>query len=222
MQQDSPRGTIREMSRPVRRNPILRLLRLLLLAGFLALVACGAVNVWMSGRCASRIYRSAESVPAAPVGIVLGTGRLKASGTPNGHFEIRMDAAAALWKAGKVKKLILSGDNGSDPKNYNEPADMRDALVSRGVPETALALDGGGLRTRATMRQASEKFAVTECLIISDDWHLPRALWLAEVSGLKANGFAGRQLPWDVSWKGRLREWAARASAFAEVQLGME
>lgn len=84
-------------------------------------------------------------VPANRAGLLLGTSRTVRSGRPNAYFYNRVDAAAALYHAGKVEYLVISGDNGR--KGYNEPQDMKEALVGRGVPAEAIYLDYAGFRT---------------------------------------------------------------------------
>lgn len=182
-----------------------------LLAGVLLLVG---FNVWIVLRSASRITGDPAAVPAAPVALVLGTSRNLASGNINAHWKMRMDAAAALWKAGRVKRLLVSGDNRR--ADYNEPRDMRDGLVERGVPASAITLDYAGLRTLDSVIRAREIFGVTQCVIVTDDFHLPRALWLADRRGMAATGFQGPAIPWQTSAKTRVREWLARINAALE------
>ena len=182
-----------------------------LLAGFLTVAA---LNVWVELRASGRITAEAAAVPEAPVALVMGTSRLAPSGRINRHWQGRMDAAAALYKAGKVKHVIVSGDNRT--ADYNEPRDMRDALVERGVPTAAVTMDFAGLRTLDSVIRAGEIFGVKRCVIVTDDFHLPRALWLADRHGLETTGFCGPPLPWELSGKSRVREWLARVKAAGE------
>ena len=169
-----------------------------------------AINLWLTLRASHRIFHSTASIPPADVGIVLGTSRL-VGGRENAHFRVRIDSAATLFKVGRVKHLLLSGDN--KESHYNEPRDMRDALIDLGVPPSAMTADALGLRTLDSMVRAREKFGVSRCIIISDDFHLPRALWLADLHGISANAFVSRSLPWEISGKTRVREWFARVNA---------
>ena len=101
-----------------------------------------ACNIWIIGSTRARVYYTVDSIPFNNDGLVLGTGKLIEKSGINRHFVQRIDAAAALYRAGKVKRLILSGDKG-----YDEPMEMKRALLQRGVPESALVLDNYGLRT---------------------------------------------------------------------------
>ena len=183
--------------------------RALQLVAAVASITLG-INLWLTLRASHRIFNSTASIPPADVGIVLGTSRL-VGGRENAHFRVRIDSAAALLKAGRVKHLLLSGDN--KESHYNEPRDMRDALVALGVPASAMTADALGLRTLDSMVRAREKFGVSRCIIISDDFHLPRALWLADLHGISAHAFVSRSLPWEISGKTRVREWFARVNA---------
>ncbi|MES2705865.1 MAG: ElyC/SanA/YdcF family protein [Verrucomicrobiota bacterium] len=182
-----------------------------LLGGVLALLL---FNGWVVRRSAARVTADAAAAPRIQVALVMGTSRRLANGQTNAFWKGRMDAAAALYKAGKVKQILVSGDNRA--ANYNEPRDMRDGLVARGVPFGVITLDYAGLRTLDSVIRAHEIFGVTECVIVTDDFHLPRALWLADRRGLKATGFHGKSLPWGTSGKARVREWLARINAGLE------
>jgi SanA protein len=197
------------MQRLIKR--LLRWLGLSVLGGVLILVG---FNVWIVQRSGGRVTAKAAQVPEAPVALVLGTSRNVASGQINEHWRVRMDAAAALWQAGRVKRILVSGDNRK--ADYNEPRDMRDGLVARGVPVSAITLDYAGLRTLDSVIRAKEVFGVEHCVIVSDDFHLPRALWLADRRGMRVTGFHGPPLPWALSGKTRVREWLARVNAALE------
>lgn len=178
------------------------------LAGLLILMG---FNVWMVQRSAGRVAGNPSEVPVCSVALVLGTSKTVRSGRTNVHWRGRMDAAAALYKAGRVQRFLVSGDNRRT--DYNEPRDMRDGLMERGVPEGVITLDLAGLRTLDSVIRAKEIFGVTECVIVSDDYHLPRALWLADRRGMTVSGFHGPPLPWSLSGITRAREWLARFNA---------
>lgn len=150
-----------------------------------------------------RIYRSVDAVPEREVGLVLGTSKLTRHGTPNLHFNQRIDAAVALYRAGKVHHLLVSGDN--HVVTYDEPTDMRNALVAAGIPANAITCDYAGFRTLDSVVRAKDVFGLSQCTIISEEFHCPRAVWIAQRHGLDAIAFAAP----DVSLKG----WSLRAQA---------
>ena len=193
---------------------IKRLARWLLLVFLAGVLVLTGFNVWMVQRSADRVTTAPTKVPARPVALVLGTSMTLASGQTNVHWRGRMDAAAALFKAGRVKRILVSGDNRRS--DYNEPRDMRDGLMERGVPRDVIDLDYAGLRTLDSVIRAKEVFGINECVIVTDDFHLPRALWLADRRGMVVSGFHGPGLSWDLSGKTRVREWLARVNAGLE------
>src|SRR6187401_3611124 len=121
----------------------------------------------------SRIYQ-AENAPSERVAIVFGAG-LRRDGTPTPILRDRVDTAASLYFEGKVEKILMSGDNRFD--YYNEPESMRQYALSQGVPDAALALDYAGRRTYDTCYRAKTIFKVENALLVTQKFHLPRALF---------------------------------------------
>lgn len=182
---------------------------------FLGAAFTAAVNVWLVNRTASRIFTDAEKLPKRDVAVILGTSPLIGSRSLNPFFEARMDAAAALWNAGKVRAFIVSGDNSR--RDYDEPTAMRDSLVKRGVPADAITLDYAGFRTLDTMARARTVFGQQSVIVVTDDFHLSRSVFLAEAHGIEAVGFSGRPVPAEWSRKARLREVFSRVKAWLDV-----
>jgi len=170
-----------------------------LVAAATALVVCAdrACNRAANGR----LFSSLTAVPEREVGLVLGTSKETRRGKANLHFNQRIEAAAALYRAGKVRHLLVSGDN--HIASYDEPDDMRAALIAAGVPASSITCDYAGFRTLDSVVRAKEVFGLSQCMIISEDFHCPRALWIAQQHGLDAIAFAAP----DVSLKG----WSLRA-----------
>ncbi len=149
-----------------------------------------------------RVFRAVDDLPTRDVGLVLGTSKETRHGKPNLHFNQRIAAAAALYRAGKVKHLLVSGDN--HIAGYDEPSDMRAALMTAGVPASAITCDYAGFRTLDSVVRAKEIFVLAQCTIISEEFHCPRALWIAQRHGLDAIAFAAP----DVG----LKSWSLRAN----------
>ena len=126
-----------------------------------------------------------------------------------------MDVSAQLYHAGYASHLLLSGDN--QTVVYNEPAAMREALLQRGVPNTALTLDPAGFRTLESILRARTVFGVRKPIIVTDDFHLPRALFLCATTGLDAVGYASATVPWRQSYRARSRECFSRVLALKEA-----
>jgi len=131
-----------------------------------------------------RMY-SSEKSPSRPVAIVFGAG-LWRDGSPTPVLRDRVAMAASLYFAGKVEKLLMSGDNRF--VNYNEPAAMRAFALELGIPDQAIVLDFAGRRTYDTCYRARDIFGVRQAILITQSFHLPRAIFLCEAMGVSAVG----------------------------------
>lgn len=194
---------------------IRRLLKYALLGGVLVIalfLGCHALNV-CAGR--GRLFTNVDKLPPRDAGLVLGTAARLGTGDVNPFFKYRMDAAAKVYHAGKVRHLLVSGDNRR--RDYNEPVAMRDALVARGVPAHAITLDYAGLRTLDSVVRAKEIFGLTKLTIISQRDHDQRALLIAEHHGIDAVAFCARDVPLRRSTGARIHEWLARVKAVLDL-----
>jgi len=182
----------------------------LLLGGVLAL------NEWIVRSTRSSIFTEIDTVPQNDVALVLGTGKLlRGSGKINPHFRKRVEAAAALYHAGKVKHLLLSGDN--HVAGYDEPMDMAEALMALNVPTSAMTLDFAGFRTLDSVVRAQKVFGQKRVTIVTDDFHVARAVFLARHEGLDAVAFTSAKVSTLVSAHTRVREVGARVKAALDV-----
>ena len=189
-----------------------RLFRLSFILGALAFI-CG--NLWIALRAHSRVFVNLEELPSNDVGLVLGTSARGPAGWENPFFANRIAAAAELYRAGKVKHLLLSGDNRR--VDNDEPTDMRKALAKHGVPESATTLDYAGFRTLDSLARAKEVFGLTKLTIITDDFHVERALLLARHYGIDATAYPSKPVAFKWSKKTRLREVGARCKALLDL-----
>jgi len=165
-----------------------------------------------------KLIHEAGASPAARVAIVFGAG-LWRDGSPTPVLRDRVATAADLYFAGKVEKLLMSGDNST--VEYNEPAAMRDYALSLGVPDEAIVLDYAGRRTYDTCYRAREIFHTTDVLLVTQNFHLPRALYICNALEIHAAGVsADRRIYHPVSrfiWN--MREIPATLNALVEVHI---
>lgn len=189
--------------------------RLILLIGALGLLGVILPRLVTSIYSLNRIYQK-EDAPTERLAIVFGAG-LRPDGTPTAALRDRVETAADLFFSGKVEKLLMSGDNSVD--TYNEPAAMRSYAISLGVPDEAIVLDFAGRRTYDTCYRAKVIFQVDEALLVTQKFHLPRALFLCNALGLNAYGVeANNNRYWNRSlliWN--IREQIATVTAFMDV-----
>ncbi len=151
----------------------------------------------------ARIY-SAEGVPKKPVAIVFGAG-LRADGSATAVLRDRVATAANLYLAGKASVLLMSGDNRF--VEYNEPAAMREYALSLGVPDEAIVLDYAGRRTYDTCYRARDIFGLTEAILVTQAFHMPRALYTCNTLGVASVGVFANQSRYR---RGLMAYWAFR------------
>jgi SanA protein len=174
-----------------------------------------ACNVWVVQSTEDKIFYSLDVLPSNDAALVLGTTKRLRKGVENPFFKYRMEAAARLYHEGKVKYLILSGDNGTT--YYNEPWDMRKALLKLGVPAEAMTLDYAGFRTFDSIIRCKEVFNQDRITIISQAFHDSRALFICERYNIQAVAFAARDVPGSQSFKTLVREYLARPKAILDI-----
>ncbi|MBS0223884.1 MAG: YdcF family protein [Proteobacteria bacterium] len=154
-------------------------------------------------------------LPMMDVALVLGAAPIGPEGGPNRYFEYRLDAAAALWRMEKVRYLLVSGDNRS--ADYDEPTAMRAGLIARGVPGERIYRDSGGLRTRDSILRAKQVFGQERLIIVSQHFHLARAIFLARQEGIEAWGFGARDVDRPYSMFTTLRRYPSALRAYYDV-----
>jgi SanA protein len=197
----------------------MRLILGLVLAGG-ALVLGLVLTAWLADRkierfAASYLTDDPSALPDIDVALVLGAAPIGPEGGPNRYFEYRLDAAAALWRAGKVKFLLVSGDNRRP--DYDEPSAMRAGLIARGVPTTAIYRDFAGVRTRDSVLRAKSVFGQQRLIIVSQGFHAARAIFLARSAGIEAWGFAARDVVRAYSVFTELRRYPSALRAYYDV-----
>ncbi|WP_437292318.1 SanA/YdcF family protein [Sorangium sp. So ce406] len=175
---------------------------------------CGA-RLWV-GRSAS-IYRALDAVPRGEVAIVPGA-LVWPNGTPSPALEDRLAAALDLYRAGKVRRILVSGDHGR--VGYDEPNAMRAWLVRRGVPSGDVFMDHAGLRTLDTMQRAARVFGVRDAVVCTQEFHLPRALYLARAAGFPAVGYAADRRVYANADLDARRELLATALTLLDTWIG--
>ncbi|MGB5274619.1 MAG: ElyC/SanA/YdcF family protein [Flavobacteriaceae bacterium] len=189
-----------------------KLLGLLPLIGLLTLMVC---NYTINSSAEGKTFSTIESVPKNRVGLVLGTSKRRTNGQPNPYYTYRIDATIALFKAGKIDFVLVSGDNGTI--YYNEPTTIKKDLVEGGIPENRIFLDYAGFRTLDSMVRAKEVFGLEHVTVISQKFHNERAIYLAEKKGLHAIGFNATDVSGQPGLKVKLREYFARVKVFLDL-----
>ena len=151
---------------------------------------------------------------------MLGTRKTLASGYQNLYYSYRIEAAEKLFKAGKIKYILISGDNSR--KEYDEPTDMRDDLVARGIPLEKIYLDYAGFRTLDSIVRADKIFGQKELTIISQPFHNERAIFISNKKGIKSVGFNAKDVSTRYGFKTMLREKLARVKMLLDLTFGVQ
>lgn len=185
--------------------------------GFFSLTVLLLCNFWVVNSTRHQVYFNIDQLPANDIGLVLGTSKFVQSGKENLFFRYRMEATARLWKKGKIKYIILSGNN--DSEYYNEPSDMRKALLKLGVPDAVMTLDYAGYRTFDSVVRCKEVFNQDRITIISQNFHNARALYIGNHEGIAAVAFAAQDVPDGYSLRTLIREYLARPLAILDVYI---
>src|SRR5512139_669692 len=198
------------------RKRVLRFLgRFILFLGIFGLLVLVLPRAVTSIYSLNRIYQE-QDAPPSRVAIVFGAG-LRRDGTPTPILRDRVETAADLYFDGKVEKILMSGDNRFE--YYNEPESMRQYALSLGVPDAAIALDYAGRRTYDTCYRAEAIFGASEALLVTQKFHLPRALFLCNALGLKSSGVEADNIRYRkislLIWN--VREQIATVGAFIDV-----
>lgn len=183
----------------------------------LGLAAIFACNVWVVASTGDAVFDSVDRIGSNTVGMVLGTSKKVAPNQPNLHFEHRLEAAAKLFHAGKVRHLLVSGDR--DSEYYNEPRDMTKKLMQLGVPANAITADNAGYSTLDSVVRARRVFGLRRLTVITDDFHVARALFIADREGIDAVALSSEPVALRMSLKARSREWLARVKVVLDLYL---
>ncbi len=187
----------------------------ILLICFIAAVVLIAPRLMMIRSVKEMIF-SREAVPRKPAAVVFGAG-LNRDGTPTTVLRDRVQTAANLYFDGKVQKILMSGDNRF--LNYNEPGGMKSYALEIGVPEEAIVLDYAGRRTYDTCYRAREIFQLSEVILITQEFHLFRALYTCNQLGLDAVGVPADLRSYRDSGFWAVRELPASLMAFIHLHI---
>ena len=190
---------------------------IILLMCIVVMMVCNQIVV---NNAEGKVFSDIDSIKYNKVGLLLGTTpQARIGRITNAFFTYRIDAAEELYKAGKIEKILISGDENS-LDGINEPECMRDSLVARGVPERAIILDGKGYRTINSVINANKVYGLKSFTIISQKFHNERAIYQAEHLGLDVENIQAYNAKDPKSRRAYLttiREYFARVKMFMDL-----
>ncbi|TSJ48161.1 SanA/YdcF family protein [Fluviicola chungangensis] len=167
-----------------------------------------------------KVFDQVSDCPEVKVALVLGTSRLLKHGNDNLYFSYRIKAAVELYRAGKVQYILVSGDNGTT--TYDEPTDMKNALIAAGIPAKRIYLDYAGFRTLDSMERALKVFNQKEVIVVSQRFHNERAIYLGEHFGMTVYGYNAKDVAKMNGFKTKVRERFARMKVFWDILFGVD
>ncbi len=186
-------------------------LMFLVILGILSLFG---INIYVKASVSKKLYQQeqAEKLPKVDCIMVLGAG-LKADGSPNFMLKDRLNAAISLYRKGISHRLLMTGDHGR--KDYNEVQAMKDYAMQAGIPADHIFMDHAGFSTYESAYRAKNIFQISSTVIITQKYHLYRALYCAEKLGINAYGMCAKEVHYGGQWIRDAREVVARSKDVA-------
>ncbi|WP_261510217.1 SanA/YdcF family protein [Chryseobacterium paludis] len=202
------------------KNLIKNIFKIFLLLMVAGIIFIAFANYNIKKQSAPFLSNTIQTLPDTKTAVLLGTGKTLSNGMPNAYFYNRIQAAVDLYKSGKIKYVIVSGDNST--KEYNEPEDMQLTLMKYGIPKDKIILDHAGFRTLDSVVRAKEIFGQMKFIIISQKFHNERAVFLARKNGIEAYGYNANDVNKYAGLKTNLREYLAKTKVYWDLLFGVE
>lgn len=196
-------------------------LKRLLKIAFAFILFCILITWWSD----YRIRKQAEDfcnndlskIPACKSAIVLGTAKFLSNGSVNLYYQYRIDATLELFRAGKIKYVIISGDHGST--DYNEPQTFKEDLVKGGIPDSLIYLDYAGFRTFDSIIRGKEIFEQDTFIVVSQKFHNERAIYIGAENKLTVYGYNAKDVSKAYGLRTNAREKLARVKTMLDLHL---
>lgn len=206
------------MARQTKNKQFRRIRNFIVFLFILLVTIIVTTNYQIETKTRKYLYSSVDRVPFNKTGLLLGTSKYIRNGLSNPFFYNRIKTAVMLYKTKKIKYIIVSGDNSR--KSYNEPMMMKKELIKQGIPDSVIFLDYAGFRTFDSVIRCYEIFGQSSFTIISQQFHIERAIYISHKFGLGAIGFEAQDVSWKVGLKTGIREYFARVKVFWDLLTG--
>jgi len=197
-----------------------RICKFFLVCFFIFLCLILLLNTVIYRSAKNRIFDSETDVPYNRVGLLLGTSKYLSKGRINLYYTYRINAAVDLYKSGKIEYILVSGDNRL--KQYNEPKTIKKDLLAKGVPSSKIFLDFAGFRTLDSVVRSKAIFGQASITIISQQFHIERAIFIAKRKGINAVGYKAKDVPFFYGYKTKIREHFARVKMIFDMIIGKQ
>lgn len=191
------------------------LLAIFLIGTLIGILIVFGIDYWVKNNAKDKVFNEVSKIPTKKVGLLLGTSKFLKNGHKNLYYHYRILAATELYKNGKLNYILISGDNSQ--KEYNEPQMMKEDLIAKGIPENKIYLDYAGFRTLDSVIRAHKVFGQKEFIVISQQFHNERAIFLAESYNIKVIGFNAKDVSFSSGFKTIFREKLARVKMILDL-----
>lgn len=189
--------------------------RLILLL-FVSSVLSIFISDWIVTKAVqNKIYSNVTKIPHNKVGLVLGTSKHLTSGNNNAYYTYRINATVKLYQQGKIDFILVSGDNATI--YYDEPTTMKNDLIAQGIPANKIFLDYAGFRTLDSVVRSKKVFGQSSITIISQKFHIERAIYIAQHNNMNAVGFVASKVSNKYGIKTKIREKFARVKVILDL-----
>lgn len=182
---------------------------------FISLIVIIGIDQYVTRSVKSKVFYSLENIPFNNVGLLLGTAKMLSNRHSNLYYKYRIEAAVKLFKAGKIRFILVSGDNST--RRYNEPTTIKKDLEFKGISADKIYLDYAGFRTLDSVVRSKQIFGQNSITIISQQFHNERAIFIAERKGINAIGFNAEDVNTYYGFKTKLREKFARVKMVIDL-----
>jgi len=199
---------------------VLKLSATLILLFIMGVIGVLLTNVLIERSVADKVYNSTKDIPANKVGLLLGTIKTLSNGNVNLYYKYRINAALELYRAGKIRYVLVSGDNSR--AEYDESTTMKNDLVAGGIPESKIFLDYAGFRTLDSVVRSKEVFGQESITCISQQFHNERAIFIAKNKGINAIGYNAKDVSYRYDKKTKFREKLARIKMVLDLIVGKQ
>lgn len=179
----------------------------------LSMVAVVTVNLYIKSITEKNIYKSERDIPTTKVGIIFGAGIN--GNNPSKYLKDRLDAGIQLYNANKIQKILLSGDNGRE--EYDELTVMKNYCYQHGVDTTKIYIDYAGFDSYSTLYRAKKIFSIRNAVLISQEYHLNRAIYIGNQIGINSIGYSANKGLYKGYKYVCFREYFSRFKAFIDV-----
>ena len=192
---------------------------------FILIIITSVISIFISdflvkASTKKQIYTNVNRIPHNKVGMVLGTSKYLKSGYKNVYYLNRINATVALYNAKKIDYILISGDNSTI--YYDEPNTFKQDLINKGIPENKIILDYAGFRTLDSVVRAKKVFGQNKLTIISQKFHIERALYIANHKGIDAVGYEAQDVNSKYGFKTMFREKLARVKLMLDLLFNVQ